>query len=137
MFTGNHERLCAPSIAAPVTKDPNSMDMSITEVPGPVSCVRLSGRLDAAAADELGVRFTAATASLGRPAIVDLTDVSFVASMGLRLLISSARALSSKGQKMALFGATGMTQETLDNAGIDKIVPVVGTQDEALAAVKH
>ena len=67
--------------------------------------------------------------------MIDMTEVSFVASMGLRLLISAARALSSKGQKMALFGATGMTQETLENAAIDKIVPVLGTQDEALAAV--
>jgi len=111
------------------------MDMHISELRGQVSCVRLSGRLDAAAADELGVRFTAATASQGRPAVVDMAQVDFLASMGLRLLISSARALASRGQKMALFGATDMTLETLQNASIDKIVPVVATQDEALAAV--
>ena len=111
------------------------MELHITELVGNVSCIRLAGRLDAAAADQLGVRFTASTAALARPAVVDLSAVDFLASMGLRLLISSARALASKGHKMALFGATGMTQETLQNAAIDKIVPVVGTQDEALAAV--
>ena len=67
--------------------------------------------------------------------MVDLSEVSFLASMGLRLLISSARAMAAKGHKMVLFGATGMTLETLQNAGFDQIVPVVGTQDEALAAV--
>lgn len=111
------------------------MDLITAEIAGPVSCVRLSGRLDAAAADQVGVRFTAATAALTRPAVVDLSEVDFVASMGLRLLISSARALSSKGHKMALFGATGMTRETLENAALDKLLPIVDTQDQALAAV--
>lgn len=108
------------------------MDMEVTELDGGVTCVRLQGRLDAAGADRIGVRFTAAVVSQGRPAAVDLGGVSFVASMGLRLLIGSAKALRLKGMPLALFGATGPVQEVLEQASLDQIIPVCASQSEAV-----
>ena len=46
-------------------------------------------------ADRIGLRFTAGVAGQRRNAIVDLSGVSFVASLGLRLFISTARAFST------------------------------------------
>ncbi len=112
------------------------MDLDITELPGPITCVRLTGRLDAAGADAIGLRFTTAVASLSRPAVVDLSGVPFVASMGLRLLISTARGLNVKGHKMALFGAQPLVQGVLEDAAIDQIIPLAATQDAALAALR-
>lgn len=111
------------------------MDMSVIELPGSVSCVRLDGRLDAGGADAIAVRFTAAVASVGHPAVVDLSGVSFVASMGIRLLIATARGLHLKGAKMAVFGAQPMVQEVLEGMAFDQIVPVVATEAEALEQV--
>jgi len=42
-----------------------SVDMTVSELAGPTSCVQLAGRLDAAGADQIGVRFAAASASAG------------------------------------------------------------------------
>jgi anti-anti-sigma factor len=109
--------------------------MTLEELPGPVTCVRLDGRLDSAGADAIGLRFTAAVAAQGRPAVVDLARVPFVASLGLRLLISTARALAGKGHRVALFGAPELVQGVLDDAAIDQLMPVVATEAEALAAV--
>jgi anti-anti-sigma factor len=111
------------------------MEMTLTELAGPITCVRLHGRLDAAGADAIGVRFTAAVVASGHDAVVDLSDVSFVASMGIRLLISVARAIGTKGHRVALFGASGPVQGVLDDVALDQLMPVAPTESEALAAL--
>ncbi|MBT9493455.1 MAG: STAS domain-containing protein [Paucibacter sp.] len=108
------------------------MELEVTEVDGKHSCIRLNGRLDAAGAEQIGIRFTASTAASARNAIVDLAGVPFIASMGIRLLISSARALNAKGGKLVMFGAQEMVQDLLEQAAVDQIIPLVATQTEAL-----
>jgi len=108
------------------------MDMAVIDLAGNVTCVRLNGRLDAPGADQIGVRFTAAVVGPGRNAVVDLSGVTFVASMGLRLLIASARALDMKGAQMALFGATTLVQNVLEQAALEQIIPIAATEQQAL-----
>jgi anti-anti-sigma factor len=108
------------------------MEMTLAELPGPVSCVRLDGRLDAAGADRIDTRFTAAVVATGRPAVIDLSGVTFLASMGIRLLIATARGLRAKGTKLVLFGAPELVQNVLDQAALDQIIPIVATQQQAL-----
>jgi anti-anti-sigma factor len=112
------------------------MDMDVTELAGgSVTFVRLHGRLDAAGADRVGLRFTAAVAALGKPAVVDLSGVAFIASMGMRLLISAAKGARLRGHKVALFGAQPQVGEVLDEAALDQILDIVATEEEALARV--
>lgn len=111
------------------------MDITVTEIDQASRCIRLDGRLDAAGADQIGIRFTAATASSGQHALVDLAAVTFIASMGIRLLISSARTLNVKGAKLVLFGANPAVQEVLEQAAIDQLIPLVATEQDALAQV--
>lgn len=118
--------------ASPRGGKDNKMEMSVIELPGPVSCVRLDGRLDTGGADAIGIRFTAAVAAVGQPAIVDLARVSFISSMGIRLLIATARALQQKGGRLVLFGAQPLVQEVLDGVALDQIVPVVASEQQAL-----
>ena len=59
--------------------------------------------------------------------MVDLSDVDFAASMGLRLLVVTARGLGAKDHEMALFGAQPLMQEVLEDAAIDQIIPLAAT----------
>lgn len=111
------------------------MEMAASELPGNVTCVRLTGRIDAEGAGRIDVPFTANVAAVGRNAVVDLAGVSFIASMGIRLLISAARGLSLKGSKLVLFGAPPLVQNVLEQAAIDQIIPLVATQEQALAVL--
>lgn len=108
------------------------MDIEVTELDGNVTCIRLNGRLDSPGVDRVETRFVAALVAAGRPAVVDLSGVSFLASMGIRMLISSGRALNLKGSKMVLFGATSLVQNVLDHVALDQIIPVVATEQEAI-----
>jgi anti-sigma B factor antagonist len=109
------------------------MEFDAEERPGPVTCVRLRGRLDAAGAGRIETRFTAATVAAGHPAIVDLSGVSFIASMGVGLLIAAARGLRNKGRLLVLFGAPEPVRAVLDLAEIGQIIPIAADEAEALA----
>ncbi len=95
--------------------------------------VELDGRLDTAGVGAIETAFAAMTAAVGQPAIVDLTRVTFLASLGVRLFISTARAVDRKGHKLVLFGATPAVTEIIETMGLEEIVPVVATQAEARA----
>ncbi|MDP2004762.1 MAG: STAS domain-containing protein [Rubrivivax sp.] len=112
------------------------MDMVVSEPETGVTCIRLNGRLDAPGADRIDLRFTAHAAAGTHHAVVDLAGVSFVASMGLRLLISAARALHAKGRQMVLFGATGQVREVLEQAAIDQIIPLLDDETLALESLR-
>lgn len=109
------------------------MQLTVLESPEHVTEVALEGRLDAAGADAIGVRFTAAVASPGRDALLDLSRVGFVASMGMRLLVGTARALQQKGCRLIIHGAPELVLQALQDAALDQIVPCVPTRDDALA----
>lgn len=108
------------------------MNMTVTELPGPTTCVRLEGRLDSPGVERIDLRFTTAVAAAGRPAVIDLSGVTLLTSIGIRLFVSTARALSQKGATMVMFGAQPLVQEGLNHTAIDQIIPLVSTEAEAL-----
>lgn len=108
------------------------MNIEVVDRDGKVTLVRLHGRLDAPGADQIGIRFSGAVAAPGHDAAIDLSGVSFLASMGIRLLIENARSLHVKGAKLVLFGAQPGVADVLDQSAIDQIIPVVATESEAL-----
>ena len=108
------------------------MDMATRTLESDVRCIALTGRLDAPGADHIDTAFTTAVMALGGAVLVDLSGVSFIASMGIRLLIASARSLHAKGGQMVLFAAQPLVYTVLDQAALDQIIPLAATQQEAL-----
>lgn len=111
------------------------MDFEVTQLDESCTLVRLTGRLDSAGVDRIETRVTAAMVPGGRNAVVDLSGVTFLASMGIRMLIANARAIHLKGRKMAVFGATGAVASVLEAVALDQLVPVAADQQAALQAV--
>jgi len=111
------------------------MELELTERDGPITCARLTGRLDTAGADRIGLQMTAGVVATARPAIVDLSGVSFISSMGIRLLLSCAKGLKGKGQTMAIFGAQPAVQEVFEQSGLEEILDIVPDEPHALARI--
>jgi anti-sigma B factor antagonist len=108
------------------------MSMVVTEVDGLASRVALSGRLDTAGVDVIETRFNAAVVAAGRPVLVDMSSVSFVSSMGLRLLFTAAKAARSRDQRLLLLVPSGPVREVLETAAVDTLIPMFADGDEAL-----
>lgn len=100
--------------------------------------IKVTGRLDILGTDEISTKFTATSVIENKRVVVDLTDVSFLASIGIRLLISSAKALQQRGGRMVLFvGNNETVSKTLDATGIDSLLPMfkdAGEADQAATA---
>lgn len=98
--------------------------------------IRLAGRLDMLGVGEIELRFTTLAAARPIGVLVDLTGVSFLASVGLRCIIHSAKALAQKGGRMALLvGDNSLVQSTLETVGVADIIPVFADEAEALASL--
>jgi anti-anti-sigma factor len=95
--------------------------------------VTLVGRLDTAGVSQIEARFSAGIVPSGQSAILDLTEVEFLASLGVRMLISTARALSAKGGRLVMYGANPAVADTIDAMGFGEIVPLTDSEPEAIA----
>lgn len=95
--------------------------------------IRLGGRLDMIGVGEIELRFTTLAASRPVAVLVDLTNVSFLASVGLRCIIHSAKTLDLKGGRMALLvGDKALVRGTLESVDIAAIIPVFSDEAAAL-----
>lgn len=87
--------------------------------------VTIDGRLDSAGSDQIATRFSAMSSGSKPFVIVDLSQVSFLSSIGIRLIIQNAKALQGKGGKMVLItGNNEHVSSTLDSTGISGLVPL-------------
>lgn len=98
-----------------------------------ISRIALEGRLDAAGTQAAESGFNAAVAA-GPNVIVDLSQVPFIASVGIRMLVAGAQAQAKAGGKMVLVAPDDVTRRILKTTGLDQIVTVSGGLNEALAA---
>lgn len=110
------------------------MRMVTEEVAPGVTKANLTGRLDIGGSQEIDLAFNALAGSQ-RALIVDLSQVDFIASLGLRLLIVGARTVQRKGGRMVLLAPPIAVEAVLISSGTDNVVPIWRQLDDAVAAV--
>lgn len=98
--------------------------------------ISLSGRLDNAGADEISTQFAVLAASSGRRVLVDLASVTFLSSIGIRLLVQNAKAAHSRGGRLVVFvGENEQVGKTLESTGISGMIPMFSDLEAAKQAV--
>jgi anti-anti-sigma factor len=98
-----------------------------------VTLVRASGEVDLSNADELAAPLLSADAWEGRPIVLDLAEVPFMDSSGLRVLLSAVRDL---GARLAVVVRPDSPIENLlELAQLRARVPAYATEREAITAV--
>ena len=94
--------------------------------------ITLTGRLDLAGTAEIDSKFAALSAAAQRRVLVDLTGVTFLASIGIRSLITNAKAQQNRGGRMVLLvGDNAPVARTLEATGIDALIPIFTSFTEA------
>ncbi|HYP63771.1 MAG TPA: STAS domain-containing protein [Acidocella sp.] len=110
------------------------MAISIIELDGNVTKAVLSGRIDIAGAGEIDMPLSL-LGGTRRAVIVDLSGVEFMASLGLRSIVMSAKAIFSKGGKAVLLSPQPAVEEVITVSGVDELIPITRSEAEALLAV--
>ena len=121
------------SMESPVSME-SPLSMDIKPLGEGLVRVTLAGRLDTQGVDRLETRFLAALVA-GANAVVDLSQVDFVSSMGIRMLVSAARKLRAGKSMLALYGAREQASQVFEAVALQKIIPICTTEAEALALV--
>lgn len=109
------------------------MEMLVTEDGVPALRLALKGRLDAVGAERVESDFTTRATRAGRDVIVDMSGVSFVGSLGIRLLISVARGTTRAGRRLVLAGVQPAVAEVFSNVALDELIPMAADEPAALA----
>ncbi len=112
------------------------MEIKTIKSDGDYVHIALCGRLDAEGARLLDAKFGAAVSAKGKPAIVDLTECSILASLGMRMLLGAAKALRAKGSKLVLYNPQPLVREALDTAGFGLIMPIEEDFAKAISLLK-
>jgi anti-sigma B factor antagonist len=112
------------------------MEIKVKEGSSSVTHILLSGKLDVEGEEQISSDFKELTTTIKKPTIVDMSDVSYLASLGIRLLFTSAKSLADAGTKMVVVNPQPMVEETLTTSGTVSLIPIVRTEEEALQLLK-
>jgi anti-sigma B factor antagonist len=110
------------------------MPIAIQDLDGNVTKVVLSGRIDVAGANEIDMPMSVVAGSR-RAVVIDLSAVEFMASMGLRSIVLSAKSITSKRGKVVLLSPQPAVEEVITVSGIDDLIPIYRDEAAAVAAV--
>jgi anti-sigma B factor antagonist len=95
-----------------------------------ITRVALIGMLDLVAVGEIETRFMAATVARGRHTVVDLSQLSFIASLGMGILVSTYKGLKRKGVRIVLLNPQSDVQSALVVARLHELLPIVHGEED-------
>lgn len=112
------------------------MELKVIAADDAYTHLALSGKLDILGVGEIENKFIGYTAARKKSAVVDLSGVTFLGSMGLRIFLSVAKPLSLEKKKLILLNPQPLVNEVLEASGIGDVVMITTDSAAALAAAK-
>ncbi len=97
--------------------------------------VKVTGRLDAVTSSEYEQKFNALIADGETMFIVDLENLVYISSAGLRALLATAKRIKGKKGLVSLANIGGSVKEVFDISGFGSIFPMYNSVASALTAV--
>jgi stage II sporulation protein AA (anti-sigma F factor antagonist) len=110
------------------------VEIQVEELESGVTNLVLRGRLDSVGAEAIEAAFNAVTGAK-RAVVVDLSQVTFLTSRGIRMLVFGAKAVTNKGGKIVLSSPNEWVRFVLESAEIEQFIPMLLDHSAAIAAV--
>lgn len=105
-----------------------------SKLEGGIGLVELSGEVDISTAPRFKEELEALIAEGHTDVIVDLSDVAFIDSTALGVLVGAVRRLHPHGGRMVVVAQTHAVTRPLTLTGLDRVFTVAATREEAVAA---
>lgn len=112
------------------------MKLDYSELENGIRFIKLEGRLDLNGTYSIEVQFVNRCAGDGVRVLVDLSGVSYVSSVGIPMLVNTAKSVISRGGKMAFLNPQENVMKVLDLVGIPNLIPIYNDPQTALAELK-
>lgn len=98
-----------------------------------VRILSLSGSLDAGTSGGLEQRFNALVSPADNRFILQMKDVEYVSSGGLRVILVITKKLKSLGGGVVLVGVNPSIEELINMTGFSSLVKMAAQEEQALA----
>lgn len=102
-----------------------------------VTLVTMLPRFDAYTANEVEATLKDLIAKGNKEIICDFSQTDYVASAGLRVLLSSAKSLQSSGGQILLVSMKPYVYEVFEISGFTQIFKILGSEKEALQSMNQ
>ena len=112
------------------------MQMIVSDFGDAAKKVTLVGKLDIDGAQKIEVPL-AALAGSRSDIVIDMTAVDFISSIGIRHLVMASKAVTRGTGKLVLLHPSAMVAEVLITSRLEEILPIVRSDDEALALFRR
>ena len=119
-------------------KNPDFVIMSIihTDVGDDLRKIVILGRLDLPGTESVAGELEELAAAPKKGIVVDVSRLRFLASLGIRALLKSAKAVKERGGRMVLVvGTNSQIVMSLEATGVSDLLPMFKSNGEAERAV--
>ena len=96
---------------------------------------KAEGRIDGVNARDFEEAMKAAISSDDSVVVIDLENLSYISSAGLRVILLIAKTLRKRNAELMLCSLSDPIREVFEISGFDKIIPVHASRQQALSAV--
>ena len=97
--------------------------------------VKVTGKMDAVSSPELEKELVQLMAEGEKNFVVDLAELDYISSAGLRVILATAKRLKDKEGKILLASLQDMVKEVFEISGFSAIIPIYESVEFALAHV--
>ena len=114
------------------------MKLEYSELENGIRLIKLNGRLDMEGTNSIDKQFVLHCAGENAFVLVDLSQVNYLSSIGIPMLITTAKAVANRGGRMAFLSPQSNVKSVLDLTGVSTIIRIYNnleTAKERLAAV--
>ena len=95
----------------------------------------VAGRIDSTTAENFREKIDREIKETDRAVILDFTDVEYIGSAALRVILLKAKELRAREAEIALCALTPPVREVFHVTGFDRIMGIHDTSEEARAAL--
>ena len=111
------------------------MELQFSAMQNGIRILKLIGKLDIFGTGEIETKFSGYCAGEKPLVVVDLAEVEFLASIGIRLLTLTAKSIVSRGGKMVIINPIPEVENVLEVTGIPAMIPIYSHFESAEAVL--
>ena len=112
----------------------NQLELQADQIEGAL-VISVTGRIDGLNAQEFRDNLDKEIGGSDNSVVLDLEKLSYISSAGLRSILLVAKTLRDRNMRFVLCSLSDPIREIFEIAGFDKIIDVIESRSDAIAAI--
>lgn len=112
------------------------MELEYRELEDGIRLIKLIGRLDMEGTTRVDQEFVQRCAGENVFVLVDLSRMSYISSIGIPMLIGTAKAVANRGGRLAFLNPQSTVKYVLDITGVSHVIRIYPDLETAQERVK-